>query len=810
MSDLGPFTLRGCRVTRSFFPEDSARVWGYIPGVDLRDGFSVGGFADSWWQSLPLLMSSGVSPNGGVPVAIPIPWATDGANVPYPDDHVLMVAGCGRYALWNIHNMIVDGALIASGVATVTVDLRRRRQTGRLLMVLGMKAGSSLTIEIVRYGNYRAPPLTRVVLSTHSFSADDGENQIVSLPDFVLPDDVPPRTSLPTFYYAEITAITGDNPGRVTIGHTPWYAVGSWVVPTEVPSGYTALPATNPQSDSYDIQKQRYPTGWGHGFMIGEHSPLNGPFVWDWGLNPSAQNPFFSTPASPSSRRQLALPDSSILGIAGLDNLDNQSSSHMAPPAVWDGTDIRRVDWAPVIRGLHVYYGSIGISGSASVAGSYTVTSLWLNRHFTAGTRHVRIWCVANNVGGSATITSVLIRFRIDGGTPITVDVTAATGTEDAATPVDAALDLLGADFTSTVQYQIEAQFSTTGSGSFNVAYQVLICPRGGIPSLYAAIGRGCPDVPAAYRDGKITSPVAVGGTLHVAPGDTTASWSLTKPTGAQQEMRVISFVPSATGYYRVLAPGSSAAATLGERLHRSFPRSAMVGRANRRFWGAFASATPSVVNGTWTLDPVTPTWQSVPGTGLAITAGNISPVNTGQFFGEIALPTAGRYRVILTGGTSLPIGGFRLLASLTDQYCSEPAEYDSRFFPTLPIGAFGATITNSPPVSPTTSTRAIVGDSPTGAFAGQAGAFAAWDGGSWKFLHPDRLGAPPVAFVGGSYRIRNADGTWSAFADYVCCEIVVSVEAATTLYVRCLVDAEDDATVIYPQGSPVLSWSLA
>ena len=43
----------------------------------------------------------------------------------------------------------------------------------------------------------------------------------------------------------------------------------------------------------------------------------------------------------------------------------------------------------------------------------------------------------------------------------------------------------------------------------------------------------------------------------------------------------------------------------------------------------------------------------------------------------------------------------------------------------------------DAPPLSPTPGESWIVGASPTGAWAGQAGALAGWTAGGWRFVRP-------------------------------------------------------------------------
>lgn len=68
-----------------------------------------------------------------------------------------------------------------------------------------------------------------------------------------------------------------------------------------------------------------------------------------------------------------------------------------------------------------------------------------------------------------------------------------------------------------------------------------------------------------------------------------------------------------------------------------------------------------------------------------------------------------------------------------------------------------------APPTAPVEGARCIVGATPTGAFAGQAGKVAAFDDGAWRFLTPKKGWC---AFVEGENRLVVFDGaSWSLLA---------------------------------------------
>ena len=69
-----------------------------------------------------------------------------------------------------------------------------------------------------------------------------------------------------------------------------------------------------------------------------------------------------------------------------------------------------------------------------------------------------------------------------------------------------------------------------------------------------------------------------------------------------------------------------------------------------------------------------------------------------------------------------------------------------------------------TPPVSPVEGQIWALGDSPTGAWAGQAGNLAAWSGGGWLFVVP-RAGWRVWDLAGSTLHVRTATGAWTALA---------------------------------------------
>lgn len=65
----------------------------------------------------------------------------------------------------------------------------------------------------------------------------------------------------------------------------------------------------------------------------------------------------------------------------------------------------------------------------------------------------------------------------------------------------------------------------------------------------------------------------------------------------------------------------------------------------------------------------------------------------------------------------------------------------------------------NAPPLTPATGQGWIVGDAPSGAWAGEAGALALWTTGGWRFIAP-RDGMRTVRSSDGAV-LRFAGGAW-------------------------------------------------
>lgn len=70
------------------------------------------------------------------------------------------------------------------------------------------------------------------------------------------------------------------------------------------------------------------------------------------------------------------------------------------------------------------------------------------------------------------------------------------------------------------------------------------------------------------------------------------------------------------------------------------------------------------------------------------------------------------------------------------------------------------------PPAEPSPGTCWIVGDAPTGAWAGMAGALAGWTGDGWRFITPREgmtvwlcVDGVTARFIGGAWRIGDVAG---------------------------------------------------
>jgi len=743
---------------------------------------------------------------GGVPVAIPVPWAVDGAGVSYPAGTVLALAGSpARIFTHAITIANLTSGLLASasrdyGAAVI------RGIVGRLMCITGAVPGTTGTILVREYNNYDVNSAgSPTTLQTISVDGDDGVSQYIELPNIFFPDTL--VRSSRTIYY-ESTWI-GTAPLNIIVADGPWGVDSGWIVPDSVPAGYTEFTDLGAQNRTYDVGSQPRGMSVGPASALGELGRLAEPW--------SRQESSLGFRITGVTRRRFGLPSTQIVYNSNprllefstdpVTPFEHRPHSH---PGIFVTDDIRQMAWWPIARGMQVESaGRQHLASAFSVPTPFTTANVetgWILLAVGPGWRNIRIWCTQRTETGT-TITLAELEYRVDGGTPVIIDINSLSGDSTTGDFMDVAGPINGTRMNAMLEIRLRTTTDYTAGGGREVEMSVLASasPRCDIPAPWHFPGRGCNNAAAAYKTGTLENITAIGGVRHVAVGNTTSSWTIAATITGETQSRIISFICATTGFWRIQLPAGGAWATFGELESRGQAVPAQIGRAGKRFFGYARSSTLANINGTWELEAVTPVYKVIPTAGLAIVFADLTER---MFFGTIALPSAGTYVIWAkvaaqdTDGCSL-----RLLASLTDAFCAEPSLIDVRY-ETFNAANTNVTSTSTPPGSPTLNAKYLIGASPTGAWAGRAGSLASWTGNRWLFLAPEDLPVPSTATIASVFSIWNG-AAWAAASGIRVISATVTVAAAATLYVRAQ-SCDDEAVTlspITPVGDVTIGW---
>lgn len=198
---------------------------------------------------------------------------------------------------------------------------------------------------------------------------------------------------------------------------------------------------------------------------------------------------------------------------------------------------------------------------------------------------------------------------------------------------------------------------------------------------------------------------------------------------------------------------------------------STLVDRWNTAFaWGDHAAAG-------YLLAESDPGFAASPAS--AITSNQITQWTAAYAWGNHAASnylttTTGDARYVTRSGgsvsTNLNLAGYHLLGLPSDVAAyTDPHEAVSKLY--VDAVAVGLkwqlaveSVRSDPPTSPATGARYLIGDSPSGAWSGEAGALAEFTSGSWSFSAPSAGWAVFVTDVGSSYTFTSL-GTWTPFS---------------------------------------------
>lgn len=95
------------------------------------------------------------------------------------------------------------------------------------------------------------------------------------------------------------------------------------------------------------------------------------------------------------------------------------------------------------------------------------------------------------------------------------------------------------------------------------------------------------------------------------------------------------------------------------------------------------------------------------------------------------------------------------------------------------PMGMAVESILNTPPVSPAIEIYYIVGDTPTGAWAGQAKKVAYWDGSAWQFI--TAYEGAQVFDRGQALPLTYKSGAWAGVAEAVVAQLIARIPVDVT-----------------------------
>jgi len=812
-------TARGCHHAKADIGQHGDDIAdGYIPTSILElSGLSA---KQRLWDTDVILnlVNQRIGNLGGNPVAIPIPWNTDGAGIAYPAGTVLCLAGSPSKLFLSATNIVTPAGLsgssgvVSHSAAGTTNSLKVRAWIGRVIFVTGAKPGTVGTIVVKRFANYGSSSGGgEVVLQTVTIDGDDGPEQQISLPDVYLPDTNIAGNQL--LYYA--SSWVGTLPTRVLVVTDPWGLSSGWICPTAAPaSGHTEVVDLGAQNRTYDVGLQNSPLAVGNLTRLGEFGRLAD--AWTRAETPLG----WRSTAAPTCRR-FGIPSTQIIHDTTSQrpefSFNSVSGEFQAnsPPGIFIGANIREMTWWPAAKGMNVESADVTISRSVSglaVPTTYDVVTSWQTVSVGPGWRNVRIWLVSKDADhAKMTINSSSLEYRLDSGAETSVNIHGIVTDGINSTFIDVAGPLDSSRMNGLLQIRLKMNvtFGTTDFLSAQIIARVAASPRVDIPPPWRFPGRGCDTVGGYYKDASLTDILPLGGVLHVAAGSATVSWTVAETYASETTSRLISFVCATTGFWRVVPPGGGTINTLGEYESRNHLSRAMVGRAGKRFFGGTRGGAAATLNGTWTLTAVTPVYKVILGAGTTVASG----ITFDSFFGTIALPAAGTYNIWAKISTSDSRDGcsIRLLGSLTDAFCAEPALIDERY-QTATIALFGITSLAAPPGSPSAALRYRIIAPATGAWVGKEGSIAAFVSSAWLFIKESDMPIPSTAVLDSVMSIWDG-ATWTAASGIKVINATITVDAAATLYIRAT--NQDDEALMFlgsaqvnlPQGGVTLGW---
>jgi hypothetical protein len=249
--------------------------------------------------------------------------------------------------------------------------------------------------------------------------------------------------------------------------------------------------------------------------------------------------------------------------------------------------------------------------------------------------------------------------------------------------------------------------------------------PRCDIPWPFSAAGEGGLLAPGGYLASKITTPANAHPLTRLAAG-----------VSSSTSVAPVAFIVPANGWYKVTGPAGDLDGIGENEFGWQDAKTVDRGHAGRSFYAW--ETTP----GTKTLTALTPTVNAIASGGTTLTM-NTHGVGSWWFFGSIAAPAAGRYRItVKLANVAAFMRGIVAEWSTTDPtvFAPEGRRIWEPYRELLAqLDAEGETDTPPTPASQYSAEAWIVGTAPTGAWAGHPADLAVWvpEEQRWEFHRP-------------------------------------------------------------------------
>ncbi len=599
------------------------------------------------------------------PVCIPVPYPYDDAGYAYPAGSLLVISG-------DMNQPTGSGGVVPGGSRITLVGTQDLAVIKHLfplhVSIVGLPADTTGTITIGHTADYSvgAPTVNDI---TWAFTGADGPNQVAFL---LTPLSVPAARKESDRSF-QIEAIwTGTAPDSVTVDYNHPGVNHGRVVPDALPVGYTA------RAGADDLHGGYWGSGW-RGFRAAfprkseAVHPSNWPFYM--GILATGTASGLSTSSKSETSEGYGC-HSQLLGSAEPWRIPDLLAGALAvvpfEPCFWSGDALVRMPYQSTAFGVVVDDSGASTPFLSDIPDgtTQTKTSIILTPTLAAGPgyRNIRAYC-KHLSSVNLTLNSMVFRFYIDGILTTTFGPSAGPfGDQDY---IDCGSVLPAAAVARGVlTYDFDASFTNSSGGAQTPQIEIVIkaSPRCDIPLTFTSVGPANECAPGGYLPTFVATPLSSGETMHLAAGVTSYDFPAIGVDLSQHASRALTFLPGTTGVYRIDSTGADSGfnRTLGEYEFINTPHKHAIGRAGKRFWGHHADSFATEA-ATWSLVAIAQVQTDIPSGGLTVAGGHLT--DGGWFFGTIALPAAGRYRVT----APCVVGSGLLLAlSASDPYCAD------------------------------------------------------------------------------------------------------------------------------------------